>query len=77
MMISTPSIKRYDLDTIRQEACSLLETGVISSNQPLRILCDYLPAEYWNKIECELERHDYLLRDRVIDLIGKFDWEND
>ena len=76
-MISTASTKRYDIGTIREEACNLVETGMISVNRPLRILFEYLPIQYWNKIECELERHDYLLRDRIIDLIGKFDWEND
>jgi len=73
----TPSVKRYDLGTIREEVYNLLEIGKISIDQPLRILCNYLPSEYWNKIECELERHDYLLRDRIIDLVGGFKWEND
>lgn len=76
-MILTASTKRYSIGTIREEAYSLVEGGIISLNQPLRILCEYLPARYWNKIECELERHDYLLRDRVIDLVGAIDWEND
>ncbi len=76
-MISTPSTKRYDLVTIREEVCTLLEVGIISLDQPLRILCDYLPSQYWSKIECELERHDYLLRDRIIDLVGVPNWEND
>ena len=76
-MISTASTKRYDIGTIREEAYNLVERGVISLDCPLRILLEYLPTQYWNKIERELERHDYLLRDRTIDLIGAFDWEND
>ena len=51
--------------------------GVISLNQPLRILCEYLPAQHWHKIEQELEVNDYLLRDRIIDLLGALRWEND
>ena len=51
--------------------------GVIALDQPLRILFEYLPAKQWNTIECELERHDYLLRDRIIDLVGKVDWDGD
>lgn len=76
-MISATSTKRYSIGAIKEEAYNLLENGVITLDQPLRILCEYLPAQQWNKIECELERHDYLLRDHVIDLIGKLEWESD
>ena len=76
-MISTTSLERYSISAIRNEAASLLEMGVIALDQPLRILFEYLPAKQWNTIECELERHDYLLRDRIIDLVGKVDWDGD
>lgn len=76
-MISTTSIKRYSIATIREEATHLVQIGVIALNQPLRILFEYLPVQQWNSIECELERHDYLLRDRVIDLVGAVNWESD
>ncbi|WP_281291286.1 DUF4327 family protein [Hyella patelloides] len=46
-------------------------------DQPLRILCDYLPVQQRNEIECELESYNYLLRDHVRDLIGKLTWESD
>jgi hypothetical protein len=77
LMISTVSTKRYSISTIREEASYLVEIGAISLDQPLRILCEYLPQQYWTKIEQELERHDYLLRDRIIDLVGYLCWEND
>lgn len=76
-MTSTTSIKRYSIATIREEACNLLEIGVIAFDQPLRILFEYLPAKQWNMIECELERYDYLLRDRIIDLVGEVNWDCD
>jgi hypothetical protein len=76
-MISTTSIKRYSISAIREEAISLVEIGVIDLDQPLRILFEYLPAREWYKIECELERYDYLLRDRIIDLVGKISWDSD
>ncbi|MGL5941810.1 MAG: DUF4327 family protein [Waterburya sp.] len=76
-MISTASVKRYSIGTIKEEAYNLVEKGVITLDQPLRILFEYLPVQQWNIIECELERHDYLLRDRVIDLIGKLKWDSD
>ena len=76
-MISATSTKRYSIGAIKEEVSGLLEIGVISLHQPLRILCEYLPSQQWHKIEHELEQHDYLLRDHVIDLIGKLEWEND
>ena len=77
MISTTPSIERYSINAIREEAINLLENGLIALNQPLRILFEYLPAKQWNTIECELEQYDYLLRDRIIDLVGEVNWESD
>ena len=74
---SIKSIKRYSICAIREEAINLLELGVISLDQPLRILFEYFPAREWTMIECELERYDYFLRDRIIDLVGEISWESD
>ena len=67
----------YSIDTIKDEVCSLVEKGIIRRNQQLYVLCEHLPAREWLGIECELERADYLLRDRVGDLIGEEQWEED
>ena len=76
-MISSTASKRYSIAMIREEATNLVQIGVVAVNQPLRILFEYLPAKQWNSIECELERYDYLLRDRIIDLVGEVRWDND
>ncbi|MEL6441996.1 MAG: DUF4327 family protein [Cyanobacteria bacterium J06621_8] len=76
-MISTTSTKHYSIAMIREEASNLVLNGVVALNQPLRILFEYLPAKQWTSIECELERYDFLLRDRIIDLLGEFAWDND
>ena len=76
-MISTTPVQRYSIAAIREEATYLVQIGVIALNQPLRGLFEYLPAKQWNLVECELERHDYLLHDRIIDLVGKLDWDSD
>ncbi|MGF1587661.1 MAG: DUF4327 family protein [Pleurocapsa sp.] len=76
-MISTTSTKRYSIATIREEAINLVQIGAIALDRPLRVLFEYLPIQQWNIIEYELERHDYLLRDRIIDLVGKISWESD
>ena len=65
------------IEAIKEEARQLLSRGFISRNQPLYALCEYLPAREWLGIESELEKSGYLLRDRIIDLIGAEKWEND
>lgn len=76
-MISTATAKHYSIDIIRQEATALVQMGAIALNQPIRILFEYLPARQWNFVESELELHDYLLRDRVVDLVGDIKWNSD
>lgn len=73
---STPSI-RYSIDVIQDEARNLVEKGVVSRQQPIYVLCQYIPAREWVCVECELERCNYLLRDRIGDLISSEEWDND
>ena len=68
---------RYSIDTLRDEARQLMETGLVSRQQSIYTLCKYIPAREWVTIECELERCDYLLRDPIGDLISIDHWEND
>lgn len=75
----TLSTIAYDLsiEAIKEEARQLLFKGIINRNQPLYVLCEYLPAREWLGIENELERCGYLLRDRIIDLISAEKWDSD
>lgn len=73
---STTAI-RYCIDTIRDEARQLVDKGTISRQQPIYVLCQYIPAREWVGVEGELEKCEYLLRDRIGDLIGIEHWEND
>lgn len=68
---------KYSIDIIQDEARTLVEKGVINRQQPIYILCQYIPPREWVCVECELERCDYLLRDRIGDLLGHEEWEND
>lgn len=68
---------QYSLDLIQDEARQLVQKGVISRQQPIYVLCKYIPAREWAWVECELERNDFLLRDRIGDLISHEDWDND
>ncbi len=76
---ATASRSTYHLsiDTLRNEARELVERGIVSRSQPLYVLCEYLPAREWLGVECELERCDYLLRDRIGDLISCERWDSD
>jgi hypothetical protein len=73
---STPSIQ-YSIDVIQDEARHLVEKGIVSRQQPIYVLCQYIPAREWVCVECELERCNFLLRDRIADLMGSEEWDND
>jgi len=75
-MSSAPPVQ-YSIDVIQDEARQLVEKGVVSRQQPIYVLCQYIPAREWVCVECELERCNFLLRDRIGDLMGQEAWEND
>ncbi|MEY3869514.1 MAG: DUF4327 family protein [Microcoleaceae cyanobacterium] len=68
---------RYSLDVIQDEARHLVQDGLISRQQPIYTLCQFIPPREWACIECELEKCDFLLRDRIGDLLGSEKWDND
>lgn len=68
---------KFSMGSIRDEARQLVQRGVISRHQPIYVLCQYIPAREWACVEGVLENHDFLLRDRIGDLLGREDWEND
>lgn len=67
----------YSIQMIKDEARQLVEKGIVSRQQPIYVLCQYIPAREWVCIECELEQCDYLLRDPIGELIAYEDWDND
>lgn len=75
--LSSPPLAHCSIEILREEARELLATGAISRQQPLYILCQYIPAREWVFIEDELEKQDYLLRDPIGDLVGAEVWQND
>ncbi len=68
---------QYSIDLIQDEARQLVQQGVISRQQPIYVLCKYIPAREWAVVESELEKNAFLLRDRVGDLIRSEVWDND
>lgn len=78
-LTTVPTVRTtpYDIAAIKDEARALVKRGVLDRHQPIYTLCRYIPGRDWVCVELELERNDYLLRDRIIDLLGREDWEND
>lgn len=68
---------QYSINLLQDEARQLVHQGIVGRQQPIYTLCKYIPAREWVGVECELEKNGFLLRDRIIDLIGREDWEND
>jgi Domain of unknown function (DUF4327) len=68
---------QYSMDVIQDEARHLVQQGLVSRQQPIYVLCNYIPAREWPYVECELEKCDFLLRDRIGDLLGHEEWDND
>ncbi len=67
----------YSLDMIQDEVRQLIDRGLVSRYQPIYTLCKHIPAREWVRFENELERYDFLLRDRIGDLMSHENWEND
>jgi Domain of unknown function (DUF4327) len=67
----------FDIDALRDEVRHLVEKGMVNRYQPIYTLCRFIPYREWLSVEHELENNDFLLRDPVIDLLGREDWTND
>lgn len=68
---------KYSIDMIQDEVRQLIDRGVVSRSQPIYTLCKHIPAREWVRFETELERYDFLLRDRIGDLMSHETWDND
>ena len=75
--VNTILYVQYSFEAIEQEARQLVEKGVVSRSQQIYSLCEYIPVREWICFERELEAHELLLRDRVGDLLGREEWQND
>jgi hypothetical protein len=71
------SSARYSIEAIKHVAKRMVRGGQLGRQQPIYSLCCHFPPSAWNAVECELERNDFLLRDRIIDLLGGDCWLED
>jgi predicted transcriptional regulator len=67
----------YSLTMIKDEVRQLLEKGLITRQQHIYHLCEYIPPREWSVVESELEKADFLLRDRIGELISTETWYDD
>jgi hypothetical protein len=72
-----PIVRQYSITDIQDTVRALIAKGSVSRQQRIYELSKYFNDREWPEIEQILERHDYLLRDRVIDLVGKESWVSD
>jgi len=75
-MIQSPHCSIH-LEVIQNQARYLVRRKVVSPQQRIYALYEYIPAREWADVERELEENDFLLRDRIADLIRDEEWEND
>ncbi|MEA5571119.1 DUF4327 family protein [Calothrix sp. UHCC 0171] len=68
---------KYDLEVLKEEARELVKKGKIQRNEPIYALCKFIPGRDWVCVELELEENDFLLRDKIIDLLGNETWDDD
>ncbi len=70
-------LAQYSLTMIQDEVRQLVDKGVVNRQQPIYSLCKHISPREWVCIECELEKSDFLLRDRIGDLMAHEKWDND
>lgn len=68
---------KYDIEVIKKEALQLVKKGLLNRQHPIYTLCKYIPHHDWVNFELELEENEFLLRDRIIDLLNHEFWEED
>lgn len=75
--MDTNTVVKYDIEVIKEEARELVKKGLIRRDEPIYALCRYIPGRDWVCVELELEKNEFLLRDKIIDLLGREDWNED
>lgn len=78
-MVASPTQfpRTYALTAIQEDVQTLVQQGKVSRSQPIYTLLAHLPYGDHSSFERELALHEYLLRDRIADLIPKEHWQND
>jgi hypothetical protein len=70
-------IERYSLADFQDEVRALVSRGVLGRQQRIYELRGYFDDRAWENVEQLLDLNEYLLKDRITDLVGKECWNND
>jgi len=70
-------IQQYYITDLQDEVRALIARGSLGRQQCIYELRRYFGDREWPNLERLLLENDYLLRDRIIDLVGKESWAND
>jgi Domain of unknown function (DUF4327) len=70
-------LKRYCLSDLQDEVRALVARGSVKRQQRIYELMPFFGDRQWPEIEHLVNEYDYLLRGRIIDLVGAECWEND
>lgn len=71
------AVREYTICNVRDEVQALVSRGAIGRHHRIYSLCTFFNYREWINIEKILEDNDFLLRDRVLDLLGQEAWVND
>ena len=74
---TTNSRQSFSIEMLKDEVRQLVEAGKVDCQQPIYVLCQFIPAREWVGVECELERNGFLLRDHIADLNPSQCWSDD
>jgi hypothetical protein len=77
IFIAMPIVRDYSITDLKDEVRALVARGSVHRQHRIYELSKHFSDRKWHNLEQLLVEHEYLLRDRVIDLIGKESWLND
>lgn len=71
------TLRQYSIQDIQDEVRELATRGLLGRQNHIYELGRYFNNREWENMERILEANEYLLRDSIIDLIGRESWESD
>jgi hypothetical protein len=70
-------LQEYTLQDVQGEVQALIMRGAVGYQNHLYDLVEFFGYGEWRQIQRLLESNEYLLRDNIIDLVGRECWAND
>ncbi len=70
-------LEKSSLADFQDEVRALVARGVVGRQQQIYELRRHFGELAWHNVEQLLNLHDYLLKDYIIDFVGKESWIND